>query len=137
MLPSAVAFYPLGELAPECTCALIRKGSHAALLVHRERECAVLDPAALAAGQTGYLLLKHYHSQEAAWRDFLRLMGKLCTKRPDSKYFGTRIPEDNRMIVRPDGSEAMLPSDIDPDLDARLTAFRAFIGEHLTKGEPL
>jgi hypothetical protein len=34
-----------------------------------------------------YLLLKHYDSDSSAYRDFLKLIGKMCKKSGDSKYF--------------------------------------------------
>lgn len=88
-----------------CSYAAVEKGSHAVLILLRDAECAVFD---LHAPESRYLLLKHYPDDRAALHDFYKLIGKMCAKQADSKYFGTRKDEDNRMLVCPDGSEHML-----------------------------
>lgn len=106
-----------------CSYAIVSKGAHAVLILLREAECAVFD---LREPDSRYLLLKHYPDDRAALADFYKLIGKMCAKPPDSKYFGTRKDEDNRMLVTADG-ECMLTDA--PEYVARLAAFLAFARE--------
>ena len=45
-----------------------------------------------------YLLLKQYYDNKSAYKDFLKLIGKMCKKTKSSKYFSNHRIEDNRMI---------------------------------------
>lgn len=106
-----------------CSFAVVGKGSAAVLILLRDAECAVFD---LHAPDSRYLLLKHYPNDREALRDFYKLIGKLCAKPTDSKYFGTRKDEDNRMVVTIDAQEHMLQPDEAPAFNARLEAFLSF-----------
>lgn len=112
-----------------CSFAVVDKGSAAVLILLREAECAVFD---LHAPESRYLLLKHYPDDRKALRDFYKLIGKMCAKPSDSKYFGTRKAEDNRMVVTADGQEHMLLPDEAPAFAARLEAFLAF-ADHIRR----
>lgn len=103
-----------------CSYAIVHKGAHAVLILLRDAECAVFD---LHAPESRYLLFKHYPDDRAALRGFYQLTGKMCAKQEESKYFGTRKDEDNRMLVGPDGSEHMLLPEEAPLYAERLAAF--------------
>lgn len=112
-----------------CSFAVVDKGSAAVLILLRDAECAVFD---LHAPDSRYLLLKHYPDGGVALRDFYKLIGKMCAKPADSKYFGTRKNEDNRMVVAADGQEHMLRPDEALAYAARLTEFLSF-AEHIRR----
>lgn len=114
-----------------CSFAIVLKQEYRVLIVVRERECAIFDADALHADcTTRYLLLKHYPSDALAYRDFMKLIGKMCTKKSNSKYFGAHIREDNRMIVTDAESEHMITVDEQPVYSDRLGEFKAYIEFH-------
>lgn len=114
-----------------CSFAIVQKQAYRVLIVVRERECAIFDADALHADYTTrYLLLKHYPSGTLAYRDFMKLIGKMCTKKTNSKYFGAHIREDNRMIVTDAESEHMITEDERPVYSDRLRDFKAYIELH-------
>ena len=106
-----------------CSYAIVRKGNHAVLILLRDAECAVFD---LGDPKSRYLLLKHYPDDRVALTDFYKLIGKMCAKPADSKYFCTRRDEDNRMVVPPKGREYMLPPEEASAYSSRLAEFLAF-----------
>lgn len=108
-----------------CSYAVIRKEGSAVLLLLKDAECAVFDLHTWQK-EWHYLLFKHYDSGRAACRDFYKLIGKMCAKSPDSKYFGQHRDEDNRMAAFQDGQEHMLTSDELPAYAERYAAFREF-----------
>lgn len=112
-----------------CSYAIVDKGTHAVLILLRDAECAVFD---LHAPDSRYLLLKHYPDDRAALADFYKLIGKMCAKQPDSKYFGLRKNEDNRMVVTADGHEHMLLPDEAPLYAERFRAFLAYAAASAT-----
>lgn len=122
MTESAVRVSMRAENGPGCSCAIVRKGDKAVLILLRNAECAIFD---LGDPQSRYLLLKHYPDDRAALADFYKLIGKMCAKPESSKYFGTRMAEDNRMVVPPQGPEYMLPPAEAPQYADRLAAFLA------------
>lgn len=107
----------------DCSYAIIRKSDHAVLILLRDSECAIFDHN---APESRYLLLKHYPNGRSALKDFYKLIGKMCAKPENSKYFGTRKDEDNRMIVLGDDSEHMLQPGETEAYAQRLHAFLAF-----------
>ena len=127
MTESTVHVSMRAENGMGCSYAIVDKGRHAVLILLRDAECAVFD---LGDPKSRYLLLKHYPDDRAALADFYKLIGKMCAKPADSKYFGTRRDEDNRMVVPPHGPEYMLPPEEAQQYAARLTAF-------LTAAHPL
>lgn len=127
MTDSTVTLSMRAENGLGCSYAIVRKANHAVLILLRDAECAVFD---LHQPDSRYLLLKHYPDDRAALADFYKLIGKMCAKPADSKYFGTRKNEDNRMVVPPQGKEYMLPPEEAQQYAARLTAF-------LTAARPL
>ena len=122
MTDSAVTVSMRADNGPGCSYAVVRKGENAVLILLRDAECAVFD---LCAPDSRYLLLKHYPDDRVALTDFYKLIGKMCAKPADSKYFCTRRDEDNRMVVPPQGREYMLPPEEAPQYADRLAAFLA------------
>lgn len=106
-----------------CSFATVEKDGHAVLILLREAECAVFD---LHTPHSRYLLLKHYPDSREALTDFYKLIGKMCAKPADSKYFGTRTDEDNRMVVCCGGQEHMLQESEALSYATRLEEFLAF-----------
>lgn len=114
-----------------CSFAIVQKQEYRVLIVVRAMECAIYDADALQAdGSAHYLLLKHYPCDAAAYRDFMKLIGKMCTKKTSSKYFAYHINEDNRMIVTNAESEHMVTDDERLAYSHRLLDFKAYIGSH-------
>lgn len=107
------------------TYAVVEKGGTGVLLLLKDRECGIFDYSAEGLGEFRYLLLKHYDTASRAYEDFLKLVGKMCKKGEDSKYFGRRIAEDNRM-VRTAGGEHGITREERAAYEGRLAAFREF-----------
>ena len=125
MTESAVRISMRADNDLDCSYAIIRKGDHAVLILLRDAECAVFD---LHQTDSRYLLLKHYADDRQALADFYKLTGKMCAKAEDSKYFGTRADEDNRMVVLLDGREHMLAPEEASSYAERLRSFLSFAG---------
>ena len=93
----------------ECSYAIIEKDNKNAIIVFKDLECAIYDYDALLKDDFNYryLLLKHYDNTRSAYKDFMKLIGKMCKKGVDSKYFKNQIDEDNWMIFEYDENEHM------------------------------
>ena len=83
-----------------CSYAIISKGNTNVIIILKDSECAIFDYNSLKADNFvyEYLLLKHYDNDSDAYKDFLKLIGKICKKQEGSKYFLNHKREDNRMI---------------------------------------
>ena len=123
MTESTVSISMRAENGLDCSYAIVRKSDHAVLILLRDAECAIFGHD---APESRYLLLKHYPSDRSALKDFYKLIGKMCAKPENSKYFGTRKDEDNRMVVLSNGSEHMLQPGEAGIYAQRLHAFLAF-----------
>ncbi|MBQ8556576.1 MAG: hypothetical protein IJ438_11995 [Clostridia bacterium] len=108
----------------DCSYARVHKGDSSVLIVLRGTECGVFDNS---LAHWHYLLLKHYPCDAHALRDFYKLIGKMCAKSPQSKYFGPHKDEDNRMVVTTGGSEHMLQPEERSTYEARYQAFKVFV----------
>ena len=113
----------------DCSYGIVSKGDRAVVVILRDRECGIFDQRMLLAQEFSwdYLLLKHYPDADLAYTDFLKLIGKMCKKSPDSKYFGIRRQEDNRMVVTAAGQEHMIGPEERPVLEDRCARFREFL----------
>ncbi|MCR5147095.1 MAG: hypothetical protein K6B70_07150 [Clostridia bacterium] len=80
-----------------------------------------------------YLLLKHYPDNESAYKDFLKLIGKMCKKSKDSKYFLNHKNEDNRMLYDDLKNEHMIKYDERNNFSERYEEFEKFIKENADK----
>lgn len=118
------------ENALDCSYAIVRKGPLSVLVIVRNLDCAIYDLSALQKGGCRYLLLKHYPAESIAYHDFLKLIGKMCTKKEDSKYFGPHLEEDNWMIVDEGDCEHMIHAGERVRFEARKREFTAFITAH-------
>ncbi len=106
--------------------AVVEKGALGVLLVLKDRECGVFDYTAMNPDKFQYLLLKHYDTPSRAYEDFLKLVGKMCKKREDSKYFRNHLPEDNRMIRTAEGEHGVTREER-ALYEERFAAFRQFV----------
>lgn len=108
------------------TYAVVEKGGMGVLLVLKDRECGIFDCNDTDLGGFRYLLLKHYDTPSRAYEDFLKLVGKMCKKGEDSKYFGNRISEDNRMVRTAEGEHGISRAER-ALYEERFAAFREFV----------
>ena len=100
MIQSTVTVSMRDENGLNCSYAFISKSGVAVIVILKDSECGIFDYETLKSGRAAYhyLLLKHYSDNATAYTDFLKLIGKMCKKKPDSKYFLHHKDEDNRMI---------------------------------------
>lgn len=83
-----------------CSYAIVTKDTISVILIWKDLECGIFDYDALKKSScASYLLLKHYYKSSYAKKDFYKLIGKMCKKHKDSKYFANRIIEDNRIVL--------------------------------------
>ena len=132
MVESTVRMSMAGDNALGCSYAIVEKSGIDVILILKQAECAIFDGADLKGNGPfpRYLLLKHYPSAALAYTDFLKLIGKMCKKHPDSKYFRHRIQEDNRMVVETFGAEHLLTDAERPLYQDRFSAFLQFVCTH-------
>lgn len=100
MTQSMVKISMRDENTLNCSFAIITKDTLSIILILKDCECAIYNYNDLRTAKENchYLLLKHYKSPSFAYTDFLKMIGKMCKKRKDNKYFSCRKEEDNRMI---------------------------------------
>lgn len=99
MTESTVQISMRDENDLNCDYAIITKGAISVIVILKDLECAIFNYSDLQKREcVSYLLLKHYKNTSCAYTDFLKLIGKMCKKHRDSKYFANRIIEDNRII---------------------------------------
>lgn len=112
-----------------CSYAIITKDEIRIIIILRNCECAIYDYKELTGTKENchYLLLKHYRSASCAYKDFLKLIGKMCKKHTDSKYFLRRKDEDNRIIFDNFESEHMMREDEKSIYEERFSDFQNFI----------
>lgn len=116
-----------------CSYAVITKDEISIILILRDCECAIYDYQDLCTKENyHYLLLKHYNNTSFAYQDFLKLIGKMCKKSKDSKYFTQRIEEDNRIVFESFEQEHMIKDDEKGIYQERLIDFGNFMQQ--TKG---
>lgn len=84
----------------DCSYAIIDKGNVSVIIILKDTECGIFDYSSFKKEDFvyKYLLLKHYSDASWAYKDFLKLIGKMCKKALDSKYFLNHKQEDNRMV---------------------------------------
>jgi len=117
-----------------CSYAIITKDEISIILILRDCECAIYDYGDLRTKEhCHYLLLKHYKNPSFAYQDFLKLIGKMCKKSKDSKYFIQRIEEDNRIVFEDSEHEHMMTDDEKKIYAERFSDFNIFMQQ--IKGE--
>ena len=94
----------------ECSYAIIEKEDKNTIIIFKDLECVIYDYDSLIKDDFNYkyLLLKHYENTTKAYKDFLKLIGKMCKKSVECKYFKNPIEEDNWMIFNSDNDEHMI-----------------------------
>ena len=97
----------------DCSYAIVEKEGKSIIIILRDLECIIYDynDFQLDNFDYKYLLLKYYEDSSLAYKDFLKLIGKMCKKSIDSKYFNNHIEEDNVIIFYDDKKENMIPKE--------------------------
>ena len=123
-----------------CSYAIIDKGEKSVVIIFKDLECAIYDYDSLMNdnSESKYLLLKHYDDSTLAYKDFMKLIGKMCKKSVEGKYFKNHIEEDNWMIFSDDNNEHMILEEEKNEYLLRKNIFIEFIKNNrikLIKGE--
>ena len=117
-----------------CSYSIIQKEEVRIIIILRNLECAIFNYDELKnKNKFHYLLLKHYKNDELAYKDFLKLIGKMCKKTLESKYFLNYKDEDNRMLCVEIGNEHMISENEKLDNDKRYKEFKNFVIENIEK----
>ena len=117
-----------------CTYSIVQKDELEIIIILKDLECAIFDYNQLKQEKKfKYLLLKHYEDSESAYKDFLKLIGKMCKKSKSSKYFSNHRIEDNRMIHNNFKSEYMIRPEERNEYNDRYIIFEKFIIENIEK----
>ena len=93
-----------------CSYAIIEKGKASIIIIFKDLECAVYDYNAFLKENFDfkYLLLKNYETSSRAYKDFMKLIGKMCKKSEDGKYFKNHVDEDNWIVFTDDDDHHMI-----------------------------
>lgn len=94
----------------KCSFAIVEKATKSVIIVFKDLECVIYDYEDFQKENFDYkyLLLKHYQDEIMAYKDFMKLIGKMCKKSIDSKYFNNHINEDNNIMFINDKKEYMI-----------------------------
>lgn len=116
----------------DCSYAIVGKEEISVIILLKDSECAIFDYHVLKNKTVDcpYLLLKHYESDADAYRDFLKLIGKMCKKEKSSKYFLARKEEDNRMVFYAGQGEHMITREDRAVYQKRFALFNQFVLSH-------
>lgn len=119
----------------ECSYAIIEKEKKNAIIIFKDLECAIYDYDALLRDDFDYkyLLLKHYDNTTKAYKDFMKLIGKMCKKSVECKYFKNPIDEDNWMIFEDDTNEHMISEEEKSTYLDRKNSLTKFIRDNKVK----
>lgn len=118
----------------DCSYSIIQKEELKIIIVLRNSECGIFDYNELKDKKIfKYLLLKQYQDDESAYKDFMKLIGKMCKKSKASKYFLNHKNEDNRMIYNNLKSEHMINDNERKIYQDRYVEFEKFIKENVDK----
>ena len=116
----------------DCSYAIIDKEIKSVIIIFKDLEVAIYDYEDFKKDSFNnkYLLLKHYSSSSVAYKDFMKLIGKMCKKSSDSKYFNNHIDEDNHMVFYDDEHEEMITNS---DYDTRVNDLKDYIYNNKNK----
>ena len=65
----------------DCSYSIVQKDELKVIIVLKDLECAIFDYNNLKNEiKFKYLLLKQYYDNESAYKDFFKLIGKMCKK---------------------------------------------------------
>ena len=115
--------------------AIIEKDDKNAIIIFKDLEVGIFDYDALLKDNYDYryLLLKHYESTTKAYKDFLKLIGKMCKKSVNCKYYKNPIIEDNWMIFNDDTNEHMITEEEIGNYLTRKNSFIEYIKNNKNK----
>lgn len=134
MTESTVQISMRDENDLNCNYAIITKDNISVIVILKDLECAVFNYSDLQQKEcASYLLLKHYKNTSCAYTDFLKLVGKMCKKHKDSKYFANQIIEDNRIVFDDFNCEHGISEDERPLFKARYLEFINFVMENKSR----
>ena len=116
----------------ECNFAIVEKSNKSVIIICRDLECVIYDYENFQKDDFDYkyLLLKHYPDEIMAYKDFLKLIGKMCKKSIDSKYYNNHIEEDNRIMFFNDKNEYMMKDSDNEILLLKYNYLKEFIIEN-------
>lgn len=99
------------------------------ILIWKQCEVTILDYKELLKVNQDihYLLLKFYEDEKSAYKDFMKLIGKMCKKKIDSKYFLFPKQEDNKIKFVTDEEEYILRGEEAIHYETRWKLFQSFI----------
>lgn len=118
-----------------CSYAIITKEKNkiqkSIIIILKDLECGVFDYDKFkSTEELRFLLLKQYDNNDYALKDFYKIVGKMCHKSIDSKYFLNHIEEYNRIKFVDFQSETMIDfNNNDEKLFLRYNSFLKFIEE--------
>lgn len=86
----------------DCSYAIITKEKNGfekcVIVILKDLECGVFDYEDFKSDKNlKFLLLKQYDNAEYALKDFYKIVGKMCHKNIESKYFLNHKEEYNRI----------------------------------------
>ena len=113
----------------DCNYSIIEKGEKSVIIINKDLENVIYDYNDFIKEDFNYkyLLLKHYDNSSLAYKDLMKLIGKMCKKNVDSKYFNNHIDEDNRIIFINDMDEHMILKSEKNNYSERLNSLNNFI----------
>ena len=112
-----------------CSYAIVDKGEKSVIIIFKDLECVIYDYELFSKDDFDYkyLLLKHYEDETSAYKDFMKIIGKMCKKSIDSKYFKNHIVEDNIIAFRDDKNEHTIVGERKQVYIERYTNLSSFI----------
>jgi len=112
-----------------CNIARVKKDDSMIIIIQKDNEVGIYDYQEFLLENNGekYLLLKHYNNPTYAYKDFLKLIGKMCKKSKYNKYFSTHLDEDNRMVFEDFENEHMITREEKIEYKDRYKEYTSFI----------
>jgi hypothetical protein len=113
----------------DCNIARIKKDDNVIIIINKENDTAIYDYLSFInnLNANNYLLFKHYENPTYAYKDFLKLIGKMCKKQKSSKYFMNHIEEDNRIVFEDFENEHMITKMERDTYKERFNKFISFV----------
>jgi len=118
----------------DCSYAVVTKEKNkitkSVIVVLKDLECGVFDYEKFKSTEDlRFLLLKQYDNSDYALKDFYKIVGKMCHKDIESKYFLNQKEEYNRIKFVDFQTEIMDFDYNDEKLFLRYNSFLKFIEE--------
>lgn len=116
----------------DCSYAIIEKEKNntqkSVIVILKDLECGVFDYNEFKnTKELRFLLLKQYDNSDYALKDFYKIVGKMCHKNIESKYFLNHKEEYNRIKFIDFQNETMDFDYNDAILFSRYNSFLEFI----------